>query len=305
MVSLCLDLGNGAQTRAITLDGVTMFSAIDFVSSVCNITTSCAKKEFKGLANFAGLARLACFPGDGAKQTPVLTGLDLQRLLVALGDKVYNGRFREIDGKIKRLLGGDSSSIKNVGVRAEESGHETYIETRRDQATKKRKPEEEVELAERRNRANSQALANTQTMLAILERLRPGVPLDDRTVERVTEQTKAILLGAGIDPPVVQPVHLPKISDSEYEMTESDTLSEDNEDDGIRVSTVAKDINVSCTEGQLKEIGKRMAAKYREIFGTPPPKLTKRVGSRIVKINAYTEKDRAVMEGVIRGYMQV
>ena len=308
-----------------------MFSAIDFIAVACGLSRSCAKREFKDLAGLEGLARLARFDGTGQSQaqsqaqrdTPVLTGIGLQRLLAALGDKVLAGRFKGIEGRLKRLMGGDSSAIKiwraDGGARTDA---EKMEDNRMDPGGKKRRPEvEELELEERRNRANTQALSNTQTMLEILARLRPGVPLDDGTIERVAEQTKAILLGNAqprtlqprtlqpgtLQPGTLQPRTLqprpPSEASSVTSLSDAE-LTESEDDVGIRVSTVAKDINVPCTEGQLKEIGKKMAAKYKEVYASPPPKLTRRVGSQIVKINSYTEKDRAMMEAVIRGYMQ-
>jgi hypothetical protein len=305
MFTLIFDLIDGAQIRTTTLDGVTMFSGLDFVAGACNLSPAGAKREFKKMEKGAG-ARQARFPGVGQRDTPVLTVLGLERLLAELGDRVAQGKARQIEEGLRRLKNGDSSSIKCSGsVRgagSPKSGERSAGVGKKRLAESGLESEQtQMDLEERRNRINALALSNTQTMLEILERLKPGNAVDEYTAELISEQTKAILLGGLCRPDYGGSEGSEDCGGSV--MSEA-TVSEPEEDQGIRISSVAKELKINCTEGQLKEIGKRMAIKYKEEHLSPPPKQMRRVGSRAVYVNTYTEKDRGMMEVVIAEYFQ-
>ena len=70
----------------------------------------------------------------------------------------------------------------------------------------------------------------------------------------------------------------------------------------ISLSGVSKDMGIKCTCGQLKELGKRMAEKYRTTLNRDPVKRRQQVGGQILLINSYSEQDRPMMEEVIRDY---
>jgi hypothetical protein len=301
MFTLSLDLIEGAQIRATTLGGVTLFSAIDFVAGACGVAHSTAKKEFGKLA-VSKNARMARFPGVGQRDTPVLTVFGLERLLGELGDKVERARALQIETGLQRLRAGDSSSLKSKKADAEMEP--PRCKRRRvgpeDGLQAVRTEEARIELEERRNRVNAQELQNMQTMLEILERVRPGKAVDAHTAERIEVQTTSILLGDYQCPGYSSDE---ESEAEEYESAADAPTESGDEDQGLRIGTVAKEMKLHCTEGQLKEIGKRMAAKYKEAYNAPPPKQMRRVGFRTVDVNTYTERDRDMMEGVIRGYM--
>lgn len=295
MYTLSFDLIDGSPIRAMTLQGVTLFSAIDFLAGACGIPHASAKKEFKNTA-VSNSARTARFPGTGQRDTLVLTVFGLERLLEELGDKVHLERARMIEAGLQRLKAGNSSALKG----RKESPPPVRARKRKvtpgDGLEAVRTEESRIELEERRNRVNAQALQNMQTMLGILERVKPGQAVDAHTAERIEAQTTAILLGDDQCPGYSS-------DEDEGDATPEPTESGD-EDQGLRIGAVAKDLKLSCTEGQLKEIGKRMAAKYKEAYNAPPPKQMRRVGFRTVHVNTYTERDRGMMEEVIRGYME-
>jgi hypothetical protein len=301
MFTLSFDLIDGAQIRTTTLDGVTMFSALDFVAGACNLSPAGAKREFKKVEKVVG-SRQARFPGVGQRDTPVLTVLGLERLLVELGDRVAPGKARQVEEGLRRLKNGDSSSIKGSGsVRRAEKERSAGVGKKRLAESGLESEQTQMDLEERRNRINALALSNTQTMLEILERLKPGNAVDEYTAELISEQTKAILLGGLCRPDYGGSEGSEDCGGSV--MSEA-TVSEPEEDQGIRISSVAKELKINCTEGQLKEIGKRMAIKYEDEHLSPPPKQMRRVGSRAVYVNTYTEKDRGMMEVVIAEYFQ-
>lgn len=71
----------------------------------------------------------------------------------------------------------------------------------------------------------------------------------------------------------------------------------------LNVSILAKELGFKCTEGELQCIGREMAKKYRETYNSNPPKHKQFVNGNYVPINSYMERDRGLMEGVIRAVM--
>ena len=47
-------------------------------------------------------------------------------------------------------------------------------------------------------------------------------------------------------------------------------------------------------------VGREMAKKYREVYGSEPPKHKQFVHGNYIPVNSYMERDRAMMEQIIR-----
>ena len=71
----------------------------------------------------------------------------------------------------------------------------------------------------------------------------------------------------------------------------------------LNVSILAKELGFKCSEGQLQRIGRGMAKKYRETYQSDPPKHKQFVGGMYIPVNSYMERDRSMMELVIRSVM--
>ena len=69
------------------------------------------------------------------------------------------------------------------------------------------------------------------------------------------------------------------------------------------MSILAKEMGFKCSEGQLQNIGREMAKKYRETYKSNPPKHKQFVGGNFIPVNSYMERDRPLMELVIRSVM--
>jgi len=142
----------------------------------------------------------------------------------------------------------------------------------------------------------------------MLKRLRPDGVLDERTVSQIEDQAKSIVMsnrnsGFGGLPraSAVLPLAAPATVESAVLAVDPIPLPPDS----ISVSLVAGTMDIKCSFGQLKEIGKRMAAKYRATHQREPPKHRQQIGGSLVSVNTYTEADRGMMEAVIREYMNV
>ena len=73
--------------------------------------------------------------------------------------------------------------------------------------------------------------------------------------------------------------------------------------DGISVSVVAKVMGYNCTKGQLKAIGKELAKRYRAKYKENPPQHKQFEDGVVIDVNSYTERDRGMMEEVIKEVM--
>jgi len=74
---------------------------------------------------------------------------------------------------------------------------------------------------------------------------------------------------------------------------------------GVSISVIAAKMGyTNCTDGQLCEIGKKMAIAYRAKYNQSPPKHKQVHKGRMIEVNSYTERDIDMMKDVIRKYMQ-
>ena len=74
--------------------------------------------------------------------------------------------------------------------------------------------------------------------------------------------------------------------------------------DGISVSVVARVMGYDCTKEQLQHIGKIMAKKYTEKYNAPPQKHKQMHDGMVIDVNSYMERDRGMMEMIIKEYME-
>jgi len=82
-----------------------------------------------------------------------------------------------------------------------------------------------------------------------------------------------------------------------------DGVSGVSENKPISLSTVAMDLGYRLTTEQAKAVGLQLRKKYVEKHGSPPPKHEQLCDGRVTRVNSYKESDRALMESVIRRYM--
>lgn len=235
----------------------------------------------------------------------------LQRLLMILGGKVA-AEFREIvEGTFTRVMAGDQSLIEVINANAASdapvqqayraalaqepvapvldelcTGKKQKEETDvLDLSFKRRRMElelvnEEMELAERKLKFTNHAMDS-------IDSLKNRMNIDERTKMQIEDYIKNTLFNTMSVP-------------SSFLAITTDAAPAVNTTAPINVSIVAKEIGVKLTDPQLQRVGREMAKRYREVYKSDPPKHKQFVNGNYIPVNSYMERDRAMMEQVIR-----
>ena len=243
----------------------------------------------------------------------------LQRLLMILGGKVA-ARFREIvEGTFTRVMAGDQSLIEVINANAvsQDPIHQAYrtaleqepVAPVLDELCLKRKRERDellfdMELAERKLALEDGKLAHeekrrlhgmsliedTSVAMRAICALKDMPGVDARTKLQVEDHIKNVLF------------YNLATNNSNNQLTITDGTST-NQTDGLNVSILAKELGFKPKEGQLISIGREMAKQYRETYKTNPTKHAQFTGGMVIPVNSYMERDRSMMERVIRAVM--
>jgi hypothetical protein len=160
--------------------------------------------------------------------------------------------------------------------------------------------EREMELMERRaaleerNREGKLAYAS-KAMLAINE-LKDLPNVDERTKLRTEDYIKNVLFNSTPNNnPGPSSLAIANGGDQPNQ-----AINAPNQTDAISVSIVAREIGVKLTDAQLIGVGRKMAHKYRETYDKEPTKHKQFVNGQMMLVNSYMERDRAMMEQIIR-----
>lgn len=253
------------------------------------------------------------FPGVGQKETPCASIRGLQRYLMILGGKVA-AEYRElIEGTFTRVMAGDQSLIEVINANAvsQDPIHQVYraaleqepVAPVLDELCLKRRREREdilfdMEMAERKlaheekRRLHGMSLIeDTSVAMRAICALKDMPGVDARTKLQVEDHIKNVLLNK-----------LATNNNSNNQLTITDGTST-NQTDGLNVSILAKELGFKPKEGQLISIGREMAKQYRETYKTDPTKHAQFTGGMVIPVNSYMERDRSMMERVIRAVM--
>lgn len=327
MQFLSLNLGAAGSCRGvITEDGSQIFSCFDSVNSVCNkpLNSVYGKTTFKNIQNdprysdeMKALVVMHQFPGKGQKPTPCMAVPGLHRLLVILGSKVATECSEIIKETFTRVMAGDQSLIKvidaNVASNAlnlqarsvdmvrkpaplviyeSDSGKKREREAiefdlaleERKQIMEERQRRLAIELEERKHRLAESRLTHIQNSLGFLHSLENNNDIDEPTKSQLADYMKKSLIQITPD---IQP----------------EAIRSDSEKLTLRVSVVAKEMGYTCSESQRMKIGRVMAEKYREKYNKEPLQKKQKVNDMEIDVNAYTERDRDMMEASVREIM--
>lgn len=330
---------DGPKVRGKMQEGNAQYSVYDFMTHVCKYgdNGNAARKEFCRLIQdgseykqeVAAMCHYLKFPGKGQKDTPCMTIRGLQRLLLILGRKVA-AEFREIvEGTFTRVMAGDQSLVEVINANAASNApvqqayrqalaqepvapalDEFCLKRKRDQedrlfeielAERTVKLEREqlqlqneklqlengklqldngrLELQERKLEHDTKLIQHVNTSMGSINALKDWANVDERTKMQAEDHIKNVLfnkMSAPADPSATNP---------------------------LNVSIIAKELGFKCSEGELQRIGREMAKRYRETYKTDPPKHKQFVGGNFIPINSYMERDRGLMELVIRSVM--
>jgi len=71
---------------------------------------------------------------------------------------------------------------------------------------------------------------------------------------------------------------------------------------GICLSDLTAEMGIECSAGQLTQMGRIMAKRYRELYKREPFKREQCVNGFTCYVNSYEQCNRAMMESVIQDY---
>ena len=120
--------------------------------------------------------------------------------------------------------------------------------------------------------------------------LKDWAHVDERTKLQAEDHIKNVLFNK----------HATNNSNNQLTITDGTST---NQTDGLNVSILAKELGFKPKEGQLISIGREMAKQYRETYKTDPTKHAQFTGGMVIPVNSYMERDRSMMERVIRAVM--
>lgn len=231
----------------------------------------------------------------------------LQRLLMILGGKVA-AEYRELaEGTLSRVLAGDQSLIEVINANAASDAPiqqafraalaQDPVAPVLDELClgKKRERDDllfDMEMAERKLKHASNLIEHAQTTMAAINGLRDWANVDERTKLQVEDYMKNVLFNA------MTAQARPSITDGNQPL-----LTQPNPTAALNVSILAKELGFKCSEGELQRIGRAMAKAYRETYKCDPSKHKQYVGGNCIPVNSYMERDRDMMERVIRAVM--
>lgn len=312
-----LDMAESPSVRGmIGPDDMQVFSVYDFMTAACGYKDSgaAARNEFKRLtkegSEYGKETVASCytlrFPGQRGPGTPCMTIRGLQRLLMILGGRV-GAQFRELcEGTFTRVMAGDQSLIEVINANAvsQEPVQQAYraaleqepVDPVLDDYCLKRKREREdllfnMEMAERKLAFEERKLDHDTKMIqhvnaamGSINALKDWANVDERTKMQAEDHIKNVLFN--------------KLAAAQSSITDGTQPTA-----ALNVSILAKELGFKCSEGQLQSIGRAMAKKYRETYKSDPPKHKQFTGGMYIPVNSYMERDRSMMEQVIRSVM--
>jgi hypothetical protein len=128
MAEVLLDIAQNASIRWMRVDGVDLFSVLDFITYVCpgstsnNVKVTWHRLENEMSSDVVTKCNHLKFKGKGQRDTPCMTILGLQKLLLILGSKAaveFRDRVLEC---FNSVLSGDSTLIREITANAAQDG---------------------------------------------------------------------------------------------------------------------------------------------------------------------------------------
>jgi hypothetical protein len=228
-----------------------------------------------------------------------------------LGGKVA-AEYREIiEGTFTRVMAGDQSLIEVINANAASQAPvqqafraalaQEPVSPVLDEACLGRKRERgestrELDLAERKLRLEEgefrlkereKALEHMNRGMELIDSLKARNNIDERTKLQFEDHIKNVLLSA-----TSQFTSQKAITDGGINPTES-----------LSVSVLAAEMGFKCNDREIINIGRAMAAKFREKYQRDPPKHKQYVKGNYIPVNSYMERDRPLMEQAVREIM--
>ena len=250
--------------------------------------------------------------GKGNAHTKLVNfthGIEL--VMVLTGDTARATRIKFAD-ILRRYAGGDRSLIKEINQNA--TSNEPINVMARNSMEKSESSDEEQMRKRRLERSDAlEELEIQERTIAIQERISANnAAIEERLDSRKKEallyvQSSMDLLKSITGKPLDERTSL-QCEDLVRNMlfsSKSITNGEPATSDGLTVSVVAIELGFTgkFTPVQLCAMGRIMANQYRMKYSDEPAKHRQYVNGAVVQVKSYTERDRDMLEQVIKDYM--
>jgi len=290
-----------ASVRFVKIDGTYFISIRDLIMAYCDVLSHYACKIWRTRLSYEckEAVRPFCsqwkFHGCNEKIQDVITLQGALKLLAWLpGDSAKNFR-NKADDILIRYIAGDYTLLReiernaasnapiNVMARnAMENSDSSDGELVRKRRLERSDALEELEIQERTIALRKETLTYVKSSMELLQSI-TGNKLDERTSLQCEDLVRNMMFSG-----------------------KSITNGEPAASEGLTVSVVAAEIGFAgkFTPAHLRDMGKIMVNKYRDKYHTEPAKHRQSVGGAIVLVNSYMQRDRAMLEQVIKDYMR-
>lgn len=240
----------------------------------------------------------------------------LQRLLLMLGAKVGYEYRKLVEGTFTRVMAGDESLIQVINANAASDAplqqacrsalaQEPVAPVLDDLCLAKKREREELmldlDVSERRLALEERKLRlqetrreklmdHASTALDLIDSIKDRANIDERTKLQFEDHIKNVILtSTPSQPPAAN---------------SNGAAAAVNETTPLNVSILAAEMGFKCADREVIVMGRAMAAKYRETYQREPSKHKQYVKGNYIPVNSYMERDRAMMEKVIRDVIQ-
>jgi hypothetical protein len=349
MAEVLLEIAQNASIRGMRVDGVELFSVLDFIAYVCpgrtsnNVKVMWHRLENEISSDVVTKCNYLKFNGKGQRNTPCMTILGLQKLLLILGSKAaveFRDRVLEC---FNRVLSGDCTLIREITANAARGGPVQQIARAAlaEQAAEDRAAIEdarpngermELELTDRKldlkRKAEDWELQVAERRIELVER---QMTLEQRQIEQqmtlpLTVQKQKLELACSWVA-CMQQINPDWRADARLQLQAQDRLcnaflieprlaiagptqgaaAPRLECASLTIKAVADSLRAEfrgrADDGALLRAGRTAAQMYAERHDMPPGKHAEMHNGRVMQVNSYTEGDRGLLEEAVRRTM--
>jgi hypothetical protein len=148
--------------------------------------------------------------------------------------------------------------------------------------------ERRIALGERRIALDGRKIEHVNTAMGSINALKDWANVDERTKMQAEDHINNVLFGKAPPRAITDGSQAPPVV---------------NETESLSVSVLAVEMGYKCSDREIINIGRSMAAKYRAKYQSEPSKHRQYVKGNYIPVNSYMERDRALMEHAIREIM--
>ena len=224
-------------------------------------------------------------PGNAHTTTRLLAFRDALELILVLPGKIAKEQHKKAADILTRYYAGDSTLVRDIEANAESQAPVNQLARA---ALGKRELElEALEIQERRARIKhlegetQKAQAEAQDKwIQLYTSLCPNKTMDERARLHFKDNVMNLSASGG---------------QKTIENGADDTRP-------ITISTLAAQLGLKFTSGELQSIGIEVKKRYYEKYKADPPRHEQQVNGAVRNVCSYTERDRGLVEAVLKEY---